>query len=365
MAWEATSAAGRTAAALNRGGPKIEGPLKGYHHETYVISLDATVGVPGACGEAVRWKCREPREGLFWFDRRCFASEEVVVEALNGRVARIPELIETGGVRLQRFIEGTTLGSRYGAGSAVPERLVRQVLEVVGELARIRPATVTVKCVCAPEDRVPDGDSAGFLTRLVHFTETQVYRARQDEYGALFAALGVHEVAFKYLRERAADLRERPFTLLHADLHRENLILDRSGELWVIDWELAMFGDPLYDLATHLHLMDYPRSQRRRVVELWRGTLGRTGARGLDEDLPVLLGYKRAQSVFTDVIRSALTLADGAGARAGAARLPEVARKLHGVLVRGAGPLGIHSVPSARAVGTALRTWLSRRTPPR
>ncbi|CAM5643364.1 hypothetical protein SGRIM128S_09667 [Streptomyces griseomycini] len=32
-------------------------------------------------------------------------------------------------------------------------------------------------------------------------------------------------------------------------------IVDPQGGLWVIDWELAMIGDPLYDLATHLHLM--------------------------------------------------------------------------------------------------------------
>ncbi|GAA2293537.1 phosphotransferase [Streptomyces kunmingensis] len=356
MAWEATSAARRTATALNRGGPKIEGPLKGHHHETYVITLAA----PGAGTEAVRWKCREPRQGLLWFDRRCFASEEVVVEALNGRVERVPELIETKGVRLQRFVEGVTLGSRYRAGTAVPEPLVRQILEVVRQLAGIRPASVTVRCVCEPEDRATDGDSAGFLTRLIHFTEVHVFQKHQDEYGALFAALGVHEVAFKYLRERAADLHGRPFTLLHADLHRENLILDGAGQLWVIDWELAIFGDPLYDLATHLHLMRYPEPQRRRVTELWRDVLREEGARGLDEDLPMLLDYKRAQSVFTDVIRAALTLVEVADARARAARLPEAARKLRGVLLRGAAPLGIHSVPSARTIAAALDSWLRK-----
>ena len=79
--------------------PAIEGPLKGHHHEAYAVPL------PGG-GRA---KYREPREGLLWFDRRCFALEEELLLDLQGRVTRIPEVLDYG-VLLQRFVEGTTLG---------------------------------------------------------------------------------------------------------------------------------------------------------------------------------------------------------------------------------------------------------------
>ncbi|MFJ8827364.1 phosphotransferase [Streptomyces sp. NPDC102467] len=371
MAWEVTSEARRRAGALSwsepESEPEIEGPLKGYHHETYVISLAA----PDPNAERIRWKCREPREGLFWFDRRCFESEEELVGSLRGRVTRVPELIKAKGVRLQRFVEGETLGSRHGAGTAVPGAMVEQIMEVFRELAAIRPWTLALKRRCEPKDRPDDGDSAEFLERLIRFTEVDVYQCHHDEYGGLFEDLGVTEMAFKHLRERVKGVHERPFCLLHADLHRENLILDPTGELWVIDWELAMFGDPLYDLATHLYLMRYPERQQRRVTDLWRETMRGAQKRavaGIERDLPLLLDYKRAQSVFTDVIRSALTLRE-AGARAEAAVRQDVllaatARKLHSVLRRAAAPLGLGAVPSAREVAAALDKWLPVGRPP-
>lgn len=37
--------------------------------------------------------------------------------------------------------------------------------------------------------------------------------------------------------------------LLHRDLKHANLIADKKGKTWIIDWENAILGDPLYDLA--------------------------------------------------------------------------------------------------------------------
>ncbi|MCA0901711.1 choline/ethanolamine kinase family protein [Microbulbifer agarilyticus] len=37
--------------------------------------------------------------------------------------------------------------------------------------------------------------------------------------------------------------------LCHNDLQRENLISDRNGQLYAIDWEYAATGDPFYELA--------------------------------------------------------------------------------------------------------------------
>ncbi|MFI7011576.1 phosphotransferase [Streptomyces sp. NPDC050145] len=277
-------------------------------------------------------------------------------------VTRVPEIIEVEGVLLQRFVEGVTLGARYRSATQVPERFQRQIMQVFADLAAVRPEMVSVERRCAPEDRTDEGDSAGFLERLMHFMEVNVYQGHLGEFGSLFQALGVHDVAFKFLRDRVEGLRSRPFHLLHADLHRENLIIDRRGQLWPIDWELAMFGDPLYDLATHLHLMRYPKEQERRVVSLWRDvmrTARMAGAAGLTRDLPLLLDFKRAQSVFTDVIRTALTLREVTDVVKRAALLQVSAGKLHWVLERGAAPMGLGHVPSARSVGVALQRWLS------
>ncbi|MHC5262870.1 phosphotransferase family protein [Streptomyces sp. UC4497] len=350
----------RKALALSADERAIEGPLKGFHHETYVLPLNRPPA--GGTGQG-RWKCREPREGLFWFDRRCFASEEELIEALGSRVTRVPGLIKVGDVRLQRFVEGSTLGSLHAAGTRVPQRLVEAVMGLFEELVTIRPGDLSLKRRYEDEHGVEDGDTEVFLQHLVRFVQQDVYAAHRDTFGGLFNALGVDEGSFDSLYKLIQGVKARPFGLLHADLHRENLVVDSLGELWVIDWELAMFGDPLHDLATHLHLMRYPCEQEREVVGRWRSSVERArpgSSRGLEEDLPKLLGYKRAQSVFTDVIRTGLRLR--AVSERGARRtqvLTRSARKVYGVLKAAAEPLGLADVPSAEAVGDVFLDWVS------
>jgi hypothetical protein len=332
----------------------VEGPLQGYHHETYVFPLGEEAGALST----TRWKCREPRAGLLWFDRRCFDSEEQLLNALSGRITSIPGITEFGGLRLQRFVEGRTLGAVRKAGLPIPGTLLRQVVDLFRELAEVRPETLVVKRRCEDRDRPRDGDTNGFLDRLVSFMEESVYLANLDEFAELFEEVGVGGGAFENLREHVSGLTERPFCLLHADLHRENFIVDPGQRLWTIDWELAMVGDPLYDLATHLYLMRYPQWQARRLTRRWVSTVEdvRPGSsKGWQRDLGLLMDFKKAQSVFTDVIRTALALGPGRGP---GRRQPEGAgRKLHRVLAEAAVPLGLESVPAPDRVADALARW--------
>lgn len=355
MSPESSSMAWRRAVELNGSERGLEGPLKGYHHETYVFPLPGG-GADGA--ERIRWKCREPRENLLWFDRRCFLSEEELLRELAGRVRGIPNIIESGSIGLQRFIEGRTLGSRYRAGREIPGVLFSQVVDIFRQLVRVGPGTLDVRRRCVPEDRAPEGDAGEFLERLICFTEEYVYERNRESFRSLFAALGVDGDSFKSLRKYVSGLTDRPFCLLHADLHRENFIIDAEGQLWVIDWELAMFGDPLYDLATHLYLMKYPDDQERLMIRNWCEVV-ESGSPGSslnwEEDLPRLLGFKRGQSVFTDIIRVASTL--GTGRKFNWWLLPHASRKLQRVLANARDPLGLETVPSVWQITVALVDW--------
>lgn len=334
----------------------VEGPLKGYHHETHVFRLLGGADTYGS------WKCRGPRSNLLWFDLRSFVSEEQLLGALKGRITRIPEIIQLGSLRTQRFIEGETLGARHRSGTAIPESILRQIVTVFLQMARVRPEELSAGRICGSVDPPADGDTNGFLERLVHFTEERVFRCNAPQYEELFWSLGLHGGSFKNLRNQVAGLAHRPFCLLHADLHRENFILDPRDQLWVIDWELAMVGDPLYDLATHLHLMRYPARQERAMVNRWRTALEEVrpgGSHGWAEDLPKLLDYKRAQSVFTDVIRVSHSL--HTPPERVAERAFRAGEKLHEVLTAAACPLGLDTVPSAREISSSLAGWYSER----
>ncbi|MCW7942281.1 aminoglycoside phosphotransferase [Streptomyces hygroscopicus] len=356
-----SSPARERAAGISRDPSAVEGPLEGYHHETYVIPLPPEAVGPGP----VRGKCREPRSNLLWFDRRCFASEETLLADLQGRITRIPELItvsdDVRDVRLQKFIEGTTLGSLHASGEEVPDDIAGQILDLFRQLARVTPKSLGVERECKPEDRSPEGDTADFLDRLICFAEQRVYRENLERFPGLFSSLGLDGASFGRLRKRVAGLSERPFCLLHADLHRENFVVDDQRRLWAIDWELAMFGDPLYDLATHLYLMRYPRPQHELMVKQWCEVMEeeRSGSsNGWEEDLPRLLDFKRAQSVFTDVIRATQFL--DSRPEAGALVLEQEAAKVRQVLTAAAEPLGLDTVPTPEDVMSALGPW--RRT---
>jgi aminoglycoside phosphotransferase (APT) family kinase protein len=367
----AAATARHTAVALHGSEHGLEGPLKGYHHETYVLPWPQTDG--DGPGEAGRWKCREPRAGLLWFDRRCFASEEELLCALARLPVDlpVPEVRPVGACRLQRFVEGSTLGSLHRSGRPVPDRYVDQLLKVFRELATIRTGSVDVARRCDPADRAVDGDTTHFLDRLVRFVEDRVYRAHHAEYGPLFAALGVPDDALERFGQRLGRLAPRPFCLLHGDLHRENFIVDGDDRLWVIDWELAMLGDPLYDLATHLYLTRYPADQERRVVERWRTEVERVlpgASKGYEQDLPRLHAFKRVQSVYTDVIRTAMTLAERPTRpgpwtlwRPGPWALWRAAVKLRRVLAAARQPLQLPAVPGVLGAVVALRGWLRGR----
>jgi len=42
----------------------------------------------------------------------------------------------------------------------------------------------------------------------------------------------------------------RADTLCHHDVHAQNLVTDPAGRLWLVDWEYAGLGDPVFDLAS-------------------------------------------------------------------------------------------------------------------
>lgn len=48
---------------------------------------------------------------------------------------------------------------------------------------------------------------------------------------------------------RGTDLTLNSPCLLHRDLKLTNFLVDEKGKMWIIDWENAILGDPLYDLA--------------------------------------------------------------------------------------------------------------------
>ena len=90
---------------------------------------------------------------------------------------------------------------------------------------------------------------------------------------------GLHDVAagvFETLR-RGTSSR----VLCHHDLNPLNLLFDRDGRLWLVDWEYAGLGDPIFDLASYASQQGLRAVERARLAASYAaaGGVGLAAAR--------------------------------------------------------------------------------------
>ncbi len=77
----------------------------------------------------------------------------------------------------------------------------------------------------------------------------------------------LHTYALSIAEESA---RKSQSCLCHNDVHHLNLMSDGS-RLWLLDWEYAGVGDPLFDLASVCCYHDYSPAQRAQLLQAYCG----------------------------------------------------------------------------------------------
>ncbi|MEV6106808.1 phosphotransferase [Streptomyces sp. NPDC051940] len=285
---------------------------------------------------------------------RPWPDEGAILQAVAPHIDTAPRFLAAAGRRaLHSYEPGLPLTELHAKGEAVPDATLRRLVLLLGRVATV-PSDVLP---ALPGDWPRDTDSGAFLRLLVDFAEHEVHQHSRAHFGNLFAALGLPGHPLNRFLDLALTLSRRPFSLLHADVHRDNLVVLRDGRLFLLDWEYALYGDPLHELATHVARMGYPDHQRDELLRMWRKEMDQLGlsarTAGFDQDFPVYLDFERAQSVFPDTIRAALWLRHGDGPD----RVAEAAAAIHASLLLARGPLDLDGVPTRREIGAALRDW--------
>ncbi len=260
------------------------------------------VGVPTPDGKV---NVRIPLAAADVMDVRLWREEEVLAR-IRPYVGRVPELRHVSQeprFQVHHFIEGRVLDSFSPRGTSVPDNVLADVVTLMDQLARIPQEK-------APE--VPDhwpaaGDSSGFGRLLAGLTR-DVHSTHGDEYREVFAELGIPADPLAVVESRWDTLTSRPFAVLHADLHRKNMIV-ADGATWFLDWELALWGDPMYEIGIHFHKMDYPEGQRAAVFERWRKLLPAQYTAGPVDDLDLYVAHERIKSAIVDTVRYSKQLA--------------------------------------------------------
>jgi aminoglycoside phosphotransferase (APT) family kinase protein len=328
--------------------------LKGHHNTNYVVRVGLPLALLLGVMPFARFKYRVPLDTVEVVPR-IWPREADVLDVVCRYLREVPRcravLGELGDRSLHRYRRGEALSLRNPHG-VIDEKLMREFAAFF-----VRTAQVPVEELPPPPENWPaDGDSDGFLGWLVDFTEQRVHQPNRDRFGDLFDAVGIPLNAMTAFKDRHHGLTRRPFKLLHTDVHRANVVV-RRGRISVIDWELAIYGDPLHDLATHLVRMGYGRAERERMVDLWAGAMTQAGfaelTAGLREDLGTYLAFEYAQSVFPDVMRAALDLPGDPEAEHFHAAGERVVRAMR----RAREPLRLVRVPDLEQSVEALRKW--------
>lgn len=97
---------------------------------------------------------------------------------------------------------------------------------------------------------------------------------------------------------------DRTPVLLHGDLNPWNLVrAGRQGGLTIIDWEMGMIGDPLYDLVRHLHLTPTRTEMRMRMFDRWSRKLPSECVAGWEKDWRAYRWIEQIRSAYVDLDR--------------------------------------------------------------
>ncbi len=114
-------------------------------------------------------------------------------------------------------------------------------------------------------------------------------------------ASSVYEVAQAKIEKLL--IRDSQLRPSHNDLVLENILLDDSDRIWIIDWEYSSMAPPYWDLATVCNALAFDRYQSSDLLKIYRQQV-------LGNDLELLIDYRYVLQVLSICWMAAFTKAD-------------------------------------------------------
>jgi aminoglycoside phosphotransferase (APT) family kinase protein len=330
---------------------------RGHHNLNYVVRPpeDLCAQLPVLAGHD-RVTVRRRIRGALPVVIRTWQHEEEILGAVHRDLPHVPQcLVKRGDVSILSYVQGVPLSTICRNGKPIEPHLVAALAGLLADMTQVHRKDLPPLPQSWPRT---SRDSRAFLQALAQATEEQIRQPNWAVFGGLFAMLGIRDDAMVRFAERVPALISRPFSLIHTDLHRDNVIFSYHGDppLICVDWELATYGDPVHDLATHLVRMQYPQAQWVEVIEAWCDAMGSRRSKainGANRDLKHYVAFEQAQSVYPDVMRAVTSLGDNFDQR----DLDAATHAVHRALVAAADPLQLKCVPDEKAIEGILVRW--------
>lgn len=208
------------------------------------------VRLPGSPG-----LLRRPLPGRWNIHLRQF-DEPSVLRFLATTTLPIPRLLdEHADGFVVEFIDGELLEQLAPPQQPVAADIIANLGRAMRELHQLPAAQLG-----RPLADLDPTNTAGFAHALIDHLARFVAWARPWA-GPTWTALGIPADPIAPLRAYADAMSSRMATLLHVDIHRRNAIVRPDGTLVLIDWEFAVIGDPVYDVARHSYMMGYTSAE--------------------------------------------------------------------------------------------------------
>lgn len=258
--------------------------------------LNTVVGVKGYSDPVVvrRETAAAPRR------EKGLLPEHAVLQVIerSGANVRTPRILALGyDDRGRHFAIHTYEGPKIQKAPSHPVDglLLGEADELVDGLASLARMDYTALPFGEPKD-----DFYGWLSgRLADFVEwlpAETLHAARDR--------GLPDSSFLRKILGRYQVTKRAPVLLHGDLNPWNLVrAGRQGGLTIIDWEMGMIGDPVYDLVRHLHLTPTRSDTRTRMFDRWSRQLPPECVLGWERDWPVYRWIEQIRSAYVDLDR--------------------------------------------------------------
>ena len=216
--------------------------LTGYNNDNYILRTGSEMVI-----------LRIPTPHRFENDIRSLKEGEGL-EYLRGRIGNIPEILYNdmdNGIILETFVEGETLDRLYDVETKIPDEYIRELASFFVKLHGLDPLESGLGQVYGSESQ-----KNFFSSVLEQMRELCVKLI--DSTPDLYEKMRItRQQVTSFFDSKSINPTIGRIALCHCDVHRKNIIVSKDGHLYIIDWELALIGDPLYDLAIHFQKMRY------------------------------------------------------------------------------------------------------------
>ncbi|PXX52293.1 phosphotransferase family enzyme [Nocardia tenerifensis] len=219
--------------------------FSGHYNESYRVQTSAGAAL-------LRRSRRDVHQG---YDPRLMSEVEALTAAAQ-TAAQVPAvLFASEGLLIEQFIVGHHPSLDSPEVPIWVENLLSQI-KALQTNAIVRPPLHTVF------------DWQQWLQRFL----ADLYATLPPIHAARIGELRLPPIEQVWVPDSSQSARD--LTLVHSDLHPANLLVNNQG-VWILDWELAMLADPVWEAAVALHRTPWPTAELAAEVEgLWLDLIG-------------------------------------------------------------------------------------------